>query len=219
MAAKPQTMQIAKERITKTGYTIDTNGCWIWEGTKLDNGYGQISIEGKRFSPHRLAWQFVNGEIPEGMFICHSCDVRSCINPEHLFLGSSDDNINDMISKNRNVKHESHGMARLTWSDVKAIRSRYQSDSTSEIAKDFNLEFGHVLRIGNNSAWHDPDYIPPSKSARLEIRKRVKLTLSIAKEIRLRYANGDTDLHKLAKEYGVTRDNIKAIVTGKTWNY
>jgi len=77
------------------------NGCLDWPGGTSRNGYGVIYFDGKRVSTHRLAWELVNGPIPEGMVICHKCDNPPCCNPEHMFLGTQSDNLADMAAKHR----------------------------------------------------------------------------------------------------------------------
>jgi hypothetical protein len=77
-------------------------GCWIWTAYTLPNGYGKMSYGGHppRFA-HRLSFMAFKGEIPEGMSVCHKCDTPSCVNPDHLFLGTQSDNAIDMVRKMR----------------------------------------------------------------------------------------------------------------------
>ena len=78
---------------------VTETGCWIWMGYLVSGGYGGIDISGKSQLAHRVS--FGLGNIPEGMCVCHKCDVPACINPAHLFLGTHADNILDMMSKGR----------------------------------------------------------------------------------------------------------------------
>ena len=90
-----------EERLFKK---VDKSGeCWLWTGGKTHDGYGMMTIKGKTTYVHRLSYQLHKGEIPEGMYVCHSCDVPSCINPDHLWLGNNADNMKDMYKKERRV--------------------------------------------------------------------------------------------------------------------
>lgn len=77
------------------------SGCIVWLGSEYDFGHGQLRIDGKLQRAHRLAWEDVNGPVPDGLCVLHKCDVPQCINPEHLFLGTKKDNSIDMARKGR----------------------------------------------------------------------------------------------------------------------
>ena len=81
------------------------SGCWLWIKQTSKKGYGQIQ-EGLRrhIAAHRLSYEMHIGEIPKDMLVCHRCDVRCCVNPQHLFIGTPQDNTDDMHRKNRWVK-------------------------------------------------------------------------------------------------------------------
>src|SRR6516162_3348365 len=81
-------------------FTID-DGCWLWFGPKQRLGYGQLMIKSKMFKAHRLMWEYMNGPIPDGLFVCHHCDVRNCVRPSHLFLGDQFDNMQHASNKGK----------------------------------------------------------------------------------------------------------------------
>ena len=91
-----------KDRLSK-----QSDGCWIFQGSLNADGYGQISRDGRGVRLHRLAWEEANGPIPKGMRVCHRCDMPACCNVAHLFLGTQQDNVTDMIAKGR-FKGASH---------------------------------------------------------------------------------------------------------------
>jgi hypothetical protein len=90
------------KRILENVEIIPESGCWIWMGTTNQSGYGIMSHNGKVKTVHRVSWAVHNEKmIPEGMCVCHKCDVRTCANPSHLFIGSHKDNSQDMSRKGR----------------------------------------------------------------------------------------------------------------------
>lgn len=85
--------------------TTSSTGCWLWKGKPSHGGYGVFCLDkklgGRRAGAHRVAYELAKGPIPAGMCVCHSCDNRICVNPEHLFVGSHSDNAWDKVRKNR----------------------------------------------------------------------------------------------------------------------
>lgn len=82
-------------------YVDKTDTCWLWRGSK-HSGYGVINVPGRgRPRAHRLSYEMAIGPIPDGLLVCHTCDIRECVRPEHLFLGTAKDNTADCIAKGR----------------------------------------------------------------------------------------------------------------------
>lgn len=105
-----------------------TDGCWNWTGDRSDDGYGRICIRGRRVCfAHRVSWEMHNGSIPEGMCVLHRCDNPRCVRPDHLFVGTREDNAKDRDAKWRGVfaRGEANGQAKLTEIQVREIRGRF----------------------------------------------------------------------------------------------
>jgi len=89
------------ELLDRMTIPVPESGCWLWTGAIDSHGYGKLKRRRKIITAHREAWRLHKGEIPNGMFVCHKCDTRACANPDHLFLGTHQDNMDDMKRKGR----------------------------------------------------------------------------------------------------------------------
>lgn len=126
---------------------VTETGCWIWLGGIDRKGYGYMSGNAKA---HRVSFEFHKGDIPTGLSVCHKCDVPSCINPSHLFIGTTADNMADKKRKNRCAVGEKHGMSRMTDDQVRSIRLMKRSGINQlKIAESVGVNrcaVGEVLR-------------------------------------------------------------------------
>ena len=133
---------------------VDKGGpdeCWLWQAATDGWGYGRSSVRGKTKLAHRVSYELEKGPIPEGLCVCHSCDVPPCVNPQHLFVGTQQDNITDRYKKGRSASGEKHGRAKLTDFEVRLIRA---SDKPQrELAVDFGVGQQQVSHIKNHKRW------------------------------------------------------------------
>jgi hypothetical protein len=141
----------------KPKYRVDGSGCWIWTAAKYPNGYGAFLLRGFVTTAHRCSWMIFMGSIPDGMDVCHTCDVRACVNPEHLWLGTPTENMADCMKKNRyyspnRVKAgEANGMARLAVEDVLYIRE--SKERQIDLAARYGVKQGHISAIKLRKTW------------------------------------------------------------------
>jgi hypothetical protein len=141
--------------------TSDPNsGCWLWHGATYTAGYGHLSYQGKHWTASRLAYLMAYGVHPGDLQVCHKCDVRCCINPAHLFLGTNSDNQRDSGSKGRHWtqvhKHllpmgTSNPQSRLNNERVLAIRN--DPRTIYQIAPEYGVSPQHVSRIKRRECW------------------------------------------------------------------
>lgn len=133
-------------------------GCWLWNASTLPSGYGQFCLAGKMKGAHRVAYELYIGPIPDGLHVLHACDVTWCVNPEHLFLGTHRDNMQDMTSKGRGkfpvLYGEDHYMAKLTSEQVLEIHRRaHAGELQSSIAAAYQISQMTVSAIKTGRLW------------------------------------------------------------------
>jgi hypothetical protein len=149
-----------------------SDDCWEWQAYLRPDGYGSFRVEiGYNEKAHRMSWILTHGPIPDGLFVCHVCDNRRCVRPDHLFLGSHQDNMDDA-----------------------KLKGRFQSGDM-------------------NPSRRNPDRLSRGE------HHTAKLTEEQVRQIRARYTPGYGHLTVLGREYGVTPDAIKFIVTRRNWKH
>jgi hypothetical protein len=131
---------------------VDKSGdCWIWLGAPWTKGYGRAFYQGQTWRAHRLAYSLTYGIIPKGLVVCHRCDTRLCVRPDHLFLGSIRDNHRDAMRKGRNSSGEIHGSAKLTQADVLAIQQSHERSGV--LAQRYGVDRTTIGRARYGRSW------------------------------------------------------------------
>jgi hypothetical protein len=137
-----------------TSFVERTDYCWNWTGTINKFGYGIITHKYYLYFVHRLAYVKHFGSVPENMFVLHKCDNRKCINPEHLFIGTNRDNVDDMLNKERQPRGETKHNSILLERDILLIRKMKQEGETlKDISKYFNVSEGAIYDVIARRTW------------------------------------------------------------------
>jgi hypothetical protein len=145
-----------------------SDGCWLWTGNRNVRGYGILRIGERNVLAHRFSFEHAVGPIPDSMKVCHRCDTRLCVRPDHLFLGTSKDNTQDAVRKGRMSHGDGHylrknpdlalrgsknGNAKLDEETVRAIRRRAERESQVVIARDLGISPATVSHVVCRRKW------------------------------------------------------------------
>lgn len=142
----------------------DDDECWEWTAAKARMGYGNFALRhGVLIPAHRLSWILAHGMIPEGLWVLHRCDNPPCVNPAHLFVGTRQDNLDDMVAKRRHWAHkgesitkgERNGRAKLTDAQVREIRDRYAAGGVSQpqLGREFGVTHAIIGNVVRRESW------------------------------------------------------------------
>ena len=143
-----------RERLELSSIPVPESGCWIWlKYCMANNGYGIMRIAHKSVLAHRASWIAHFGEIPDGKMVLHRCDIRPCVNPDHLFLGNHKINYDDMVAKGRRNRRDGvyNGRAKLTLDDVEFIR-KSQIGQRGIVGK-FGISRSAIKKIRDGDSW------------------------------------------------------------------
>lgn len=194
--------------------------CWEWMAVK-SHGYGTFhSNKGRRIAS-RYSWEFTHGSIPDGLFVLHRCDNRACVNPSHLFLGTHQDNMRDMVSKGRQrngvVLGEDHPNSRLRADQVVVIRRRLEAgESQRWLAKEYGVSKPTIARAAFGITWKHVSNPCPAGSGQAPTQS--KLTPDQVHDIRRRFDNGESVSH-LARGFGVSWTTADRVGRRLDWRH
>lgn len=189
-------------------YIISPDGCWLWTASVGSWGYGQILVDGRPQGAHRISYKLHVGPIPKGLCVCHACDVRLCVNPDHFWLGTRADNQADMATKGRAAKGVMNGQAKLT--EFQVLEIRIATGTLREIAAQYGISDGQVSNIKTRKLWRH--FMNPGGATRKgEHRGNSKLTETQVLEIR-----ADTGLlREIAPRYSISQATVSMIKNRK----
>ena len=146
-----QYQESIKKRFDELYIPVTESGCWIWIGALNKQGYGRMYAYAKTIRAHRFSYEHFIGKIEAGLCCLHRCDVRSCVNPAHLFLGTQTDNSKDMVAKDRQRRGEGRPDSKLKDRDVRAILEDARSNCV--IASQYNISSSLVSHIKARRLW------------------------------------------------------------------
>lgn len=134
-------MKTLYERLMEKVEPITESGCWIFIGAIKGNGYGDLWRNGKVIGAHKVSYELFVGKVPHGLDVCHRCDVRCCVNPHHLFVGTRAENMQDCFAKGRTVSPA----AKFSKEEVEKIRSSLTP--SKELARELGVHYNTIYKI------------------------------------------------------------------------
>ena len=138
-----------KERFLR--HVNKTKNCWLWTGQLSPNGYGILSATEWGNSAHRISWNIFKGKIDGELLVLHKCDVKTCVNPDHLFLGTHKDNSNDKVAKNRTIRGDKVKGSKLT--EQKVLEIRNSNECWNVLANRYGVSPQTIYEVKAKKTW------------------------------------------------------------------
>lgn len=219
-----------ESQISKT----NNNGCWLWTGEIAGHGGGILRMGGQILSAYRLSYEIYKGEIPRDICVCHTCDVRACINPDHLWLGTHAENMADAARKNRMHPGEQSAQSKLLNEQVINIINFYKTGNYSQqqLGEMFGVEHSIISGIITGKNWKHLDIdrsfrkgrgsigdkngtrLHPETIKRGEEHPSTKISDAVVQQIR--DLSTQHSQRKLAKMFGISQTQIGRILRSET---
>lgn len=194
------------ERVDRSGPVPegrpDLGNCWIWLGSRNSDGYGHCRVKGRLMGAHQVAFTIEGGTLLPGLEVCHRCDRRDCVRPDHLFQATHLENIRDMHAKGRAYKASGDANGSRLYPE-----RRPRGDSHPA-----RLHPERMARGDRNGARTKPE-----TRARGEKNGAARLTVQKVRLIRERWAVGDVSQRALGREFGVSKTAIRDVLAQRTW--
>lgn len=195
--------------------------CWLWTA-KTNGKYGQFYFNGWHQGAHRVSWMLHRGPIPDGLHVCHTCDTPLCVRPDHLFVGTSAENMRDCVRKRRFNKPQGEEMWAAKQAEAQAIsiRALYSGGKT---LREISAELGVPLTLARTAVekWRHLAPIAPDRPRIKPTGERhpmAKLTEADVLAIRRLRSEGRR-VKDLAQIFGISEGNARDVISGRSWSH
>lgn len=215
----------AVDRFHKSYIPEPNSGCWLWLGSLTGSGYARFSVNTCKMQASRYSWELAFGEIPKGLLVCHKCDNRICVNPEHLFVGTQSDNLRDMVNKGRDNPRFGEGSPCSRFTETNIITIRADQRPLDVIGRSYGVDKSYIWKIKKGWFWkHLPlndaaetHRVSNGRLIRSRGEKHPKNKLTALQVLAIR--SDSRGCVFLSRAYGVSKRTILSIKNRKIWKH
>lgn len=203
------------------------NQCWIWTGY-INNGYGSVYVNGKQIRAHIFSYQSYNGPFLKNLLIRHTCDIKTCVNPNHLLIGTHQDNMDDAVERNKIAHGEKQGISILTENKAKFILISLLNDtySSRQLANMFGVKRTTINKISSGRNWkrvYDTFSNDEKKKIRYNISNNAGnprvISPNDVKLMREIFENNKISYDKIANQFNIATMTAYNIINRKSWKH